>query len=82
MSNAKRAVTVTVSADTSFIGDDATSADVETLTRNICTEIEALYGVSVLQVNGSSLSGFACDDTEISEWLSQISQSDEWMRYL
>jgi hypothetical protein len=82
MSNAKRTVTVTVSADTSFIGNDATSADVETLARNICTEIEAQYGVSVLRVTGSSLRGFTCDDPEINEWLSQISQTDEWMRYL
>lgn len=82
MSNSKRTVTVTVSADTSYLGDDATADDLAGFTANVCADIEAQFEVSVLQVHGSSSRGFTCDDPEINAWLQEMSDGDRWHQYL
>lgn len=77
-----KTVTVTISNDTSYLGDAATSDDLDRWGANLCAAIEEKFGVSVLCVNGSSERSCDCDDPEIRDWLREISQSDAWQRYL
>lgn len=82
MSNAKRTVTVTVSADTSYLGDAATDEDVQRWARNVCAEIESRFGVRTRLVIESCSPSSQCSDEEIDAWLRDISGTDEWTQYL
>lgn len=81
MTNAKRTVTLIVSPDTSYLGDAATSEDVDSFRRNLTAEIESRFGVTVLSLRGTA-DGTDSDDPEVRAWLRQISSTDEWTQYL
>ena len=76
----KREITLQITNDPSFLGDEATSEDLDRYTANLSELIADEFDVKALVVESSGSRSCACpDDCEIDRRLREITSGDEWL---